>query len=840
MKGLWAASLLVLLPGLEWEGSRARWLRDLSSGDELHRADAVRGLADLPGEEVDAALAQALEDESSEVRRAAAGACEARALHACAATLAEWLDDPDARVRALAARVLGATGGSEDVPRLGRMLGDARPPVRREAVLGLEALGRATGDAAAVRALITALTDADPIVRERAATALAEIAGPAHERGTASTALLGLTRDEAPEVRVAALDALGLLEDPRASSAAVVALEDDVVEVRLAALRALTLAPSSIATPALVRAAEDDERTGRAALAALARTEGPGALDAIVAALSRPAAARSAEDALETRMLASEAARRETIAALAAALSRSATPDQTMRLATTAVRLSSRVSIAGLEPVLLSLLETQPTPALVEALGHTGSDAALVPVLAALGSDAPGMRTAGLSGLEGLAASGTLDGRALDPIVLVMGVLAEDERARAVPLVGAIHSERAVAWLLDRLEDPARAVRIAALVALRDRASSAGTERLARLLEDADAEVRGRAALALAGRAAAGAIDEATALLLAERLASDAPRDRPAILVVLGPLVRAMPEGSARERVRAAILLALASSDEELADAAALAIAASHDPALGRAAMESARGQGPTATARALRAVTTIDLPEARALAIESLGSLDPAVRCAALVTLGEIGGPSELDEIARRVSTLRFPDLATASFALARGTARHAPTATIAHAWEEMARSHDPYVRANVAVAATQRSALEVGGASALDWLAPSMPAVVRVAAAHWARASRAASSEGTRARIDAALAACAADVSQPALARACSVGASAGEPREADVIALGPGERPLPGRLVALRFADASVLVTYSDARARVRLERAPEGPLSLEAPESAVLVP
>lgn len=840
MEALWAASLLVLLPGLEWEGSRARWLRDLSEGDELHRADAVRGLADLPGEEVDAALAQALEDPSREVRRAAAAACEARALAACAATLAEWLDDSDARVRALAARALGATGDADDVPRLTRVLGDARPPVRREAVLGLATLGRGPGGSAAVHALVTALTDADPIVRERAATALAEIAGPAHERGTASTALLGLTRDEAPEVRVAALDALGALADPRASSAAIVALEDEVIEVRLAALRTLTRVPSSVATPALVRASEDDERTGRAALAALAQTEGRGALDAIVLALSRPAVARSAEDALETRMLASEEARREAITALAEAISHGTGPEQTSRLATAAVRLSSRVSIAGLERVLLERLEAQPSPALIEALGHTGSEVALVPVLAALASDAPGMRTAALSGLEGLVAAGMLDGRALDPIALVMGELEGDERARAVPLVGAVVSERAVAWLLERLDDPAREVRIAALVALRERASSAGTDRLARLLDDRDAEVRGRAALALASRARGNAIDEATATLLADRLASDEPRDRPALLVVLGPLVRAMSEGPARESVRAAIRLALASSDDELADAAALAVAASHDPALGRAALALARDAGPTAAARALRAVATIEEPEARAFALESLDALDPAVRCAALIVLGEIGGPAELDVVAQRSLSLRFPELAAASFALARGAARHAPSESVESAWRAMAGSHDPYVRANVAVAAAQRGATEIGGATALDWLAPSMPAVVRVAAARWALASREAASAPMRARIDAALAACAADVSQPALARACSVTAASSEPRDADVIALGADERPLPGRLVALRLSDASALVTYTDARGRVRLERAPEGPLTLEAPESAVLVP
>ena len=85
-----------------------------------------------------------------------------------------------------------------------------------------------------------------------------------------------------------------------------------------------------------------------------------------------------------------------------------------------------------------------------------------------------------------------------------------------------------------------------------------------------------------------------------------------------------------------------------------------------------------------------------------------------------------------------------------------------------------------------------------------------------------------------------CAADPTQPELAAVCASPALDAATSEAFVIALGRDGVPLAERLVALRFADGSALVTYADARGRVRLEEAPAGRVTLEAPESAVLAP
>ena len=829
-----SAALFVLLAGLEWEGSRARWLREVHEADEAHRIDALRGLGTLDGGDVDEAIASSLQDPSDDVRIEAAIACESRRLAACAAPISEWLGSSSLEVRAIAARVLGSVGSDADVPRLARMLGDARPQVRRAVVSGLGALG----GAAAVRALVSALSDADPGVRERAVSALGELGVPAGERTTAASAVISVVRDEAPEVRAAALDALGMLGDPRASAAATVGLDDDVVDVRLAAMRALTRVPSGIAVPALVRASHDDEREGRAALAALAHAPGEAARDALVDALQRPSVALGAEDALETRMRIDEASRTDIVRALAHAIETSGAADRTARLASTASRLSLHVSIAGLADALGAAYRTGGSPVVLEAFGRTGAEQALVPILDALASDAASTRSAALAGLEGLVGIRPPDGRILDPLTLAFPRLDESEQARAVGIVGGVRSERASQWLLARAASGSRAARIAALRALRSAAPTTATDTLLHAIEDADPEIRTRAALALATLAASEGIGEPARGQLAAWLSSDEPHDRQAILLALASTTR--EPGASHDATQLAILDALDATDPELADGAAAAIAISSDEGLRDAVIARLEEAGPVLRARGLRALEgpagrASDV--ARALALGSLDSSDARVTCAALATLSVIGDADAVDRIASLVPSFRFPENTAASFALARMAARGVRSDAMAPALATLATSHDPYVRANVALAAAHLGISSLGTVSPIDWLAEATHPIVRAAAARWAFAVRA-SIDG--ARVDALLASCAAHPTQPSLARACGAPALASDVADADLIAVDAASLPMPDRLVALRLADGSALVTYTDARGRLRLPGAPAGPLSLDAPESAVLVP
>ena len=828
-----SAALFVLLAGLEWEGSRARWLREVHDADEARRIDALHGLATLDGSDVDEAIAASLQDRADDVRIEAALACEARRLAACAAPLSEWLGSTSLEVRAIAARVLGSVGSDADVPRLARMLGDARPQVRRAAVSGLGALG----GAAAVRALVSALTDADPGVRERAVSALGELGTAAGERTMAASAAISVVRDEAPEVRAAALDALGALGDARTSAAATVGLDDDVVDVRLAAMRALTRVPSAIAVPALVQASHDDEREGRAALAALARAPGESALDALVDALQRPSVALGAEDALESRMRIDETSRAEIVRALARAIETSPSGDRTARLASTASRLSLHVSIAGLEDALGAAYRTTGSPVVLEALGRTGAEDALVPILDALASDATSTRSAALAGLEGLVAVRPADGRILDPLTLAFPRLDESEQARAVTIVGGVRSERASEWLLARVASGSRAARIAALRALRPETPASATDVLMHAIEDADSEVRTRAALALAALGASEGIRDEARGQLAAWLSSDAPYDRQAILLALAPTTR-WP-GATRAAAQLAILAAFDANDPELADGAAAAIAISGDDALRSAVIARFHDAGPVQRARVLRALESSGpgSEDALALALGSLDSSDARVTCAALATLSVIGDAAAVDRIAALASSMRFPENAAASFALARIAARGVRSDAMVTALAALAVSHDPYVRANVALATTHLGLSSIGAVSPIDWLAETAHPIVRAAAARWAFAVRA-SVDG--ARVDALLASCAAHPTQPSLARACSAPAIGSDVADVDLVAVDAASMPMPDRLVALRLADGSALVTYTDARGRVRLPDAPAGFLSLDAPESAVLVP
>ncbi len=831
---------VLLLAGFEWEGRAARLHQDLQSRDEDTRIEAVRQLARLSGSDVDDALVGALGDASFDVRFEVARACRVRRLAACAPGLREWLEGADPDARAMALRSLGAVGTAEDVPRLGRALGDARATVRRAAVEGLAELD----EPSALGPLVRALDDSDPIVRTTAATALGARAVSASalpptsaaDRAAAVTALLGRTRDDAPEVRVVALEALGAFGDPRSVGAALLALADDVEDVRLAALALLARVPSAAANAALGELAAEDGRIGRAAVAALARTPSDAAIDALVTALGRPPVSRAAEEALAERASVDETERVRVVTRLAAQIDEARAGAPLAVLARAAGHIAEHASIAELSSSLLSSLGRGTEPSVLEALGATGSEAALVPLLAALGSEDASIRVAALGGLEAWTRIRTPDGRMLDPIAAAIPLLADDQRARAIGLVARVPGERADAILVVALRDPARGARLAALCALRERERSVAEDLLVGLLDDSDAEIRAHAALALARSAGA-----ATAEVLARRVAGDDAVDRQAVLTALGPIaLRLRAEGGHDEtlgRVRAAFLLALDAEDPGLADAAAFAVAASEDASMAPELAARLAGAGPSERARLARALGPLDHERAREALRELARGDDPVAATVALAQLGETGGPVEAAALLEQAGTLRFPASAAASFALARFAARGVLDRSAVAALCALAGSHDPHVRANVAVALARLSITECAdGPTPLAWLAPSAPPLVRFAAVRWAGAVGSAQESAATARV---LADCARDVTQPTIARACASPSMPDGVEDADVVAYGLTGHRLASRLVALLFDDGSVLVTYADSVGHVRLARAPRGPMTLHAPESAPLM-
>lgn len=249
--------------------------------------DGLSGARPSPAsEEISlAALVRALDDPEAAVRAAAASALAKAGAQAQTASpaLVARLRDPDENVRLRAADalvVIGPTAAS--LPQLIRMLEGEAAPVRAVAARVVAAMGPAGRDA--VPSLTAALGEPDDVTRTAAAVALAQI-GP--EARTAVPALLAVMA--APgDARFRAVEAVGLIRDPRAVAALCRALGDSNADMRWQAARALGRVgpPARSCAPALLRALDDASSDVRmAAVRALPRLGVP--RDQLLPALDR-------------------------------------------------------------------------------------------------------------------------------------------------------------------------------------------------------------------------------------------------------------------------------------------------------------------------------------------------------------------------------------------------------------------------------------------------------------------------------------------------------------------------------------------------------------------------
>ncbi|MDZ5457967.1 HEAT repeat domain-containing protein [Azohydromonas lata] len=214
------------------------------------RAEAARALAGWDDADVVEALAQALTDEAA-VREAAAQALAELRDPATAAGLVQHAWHADAFTCAAALRGLRELRlDTAAAPALAAL---QRPegPVRREAIGVLGWLRHALALPLLAR---TAVEDADAEVR-RAATGALGLAGP-DELAVVLPALLAALNDATWPVREEAATTLGKLrpEDPAAIRALCASMEDDYWQVRLRAARALGRLRSRDALPVLTEA----------------------------------------------------------------------------------------------------------------------------------------------------------------------------------------------------------------------------------------------------------------------------------------------------------------------------------------------------------------------------------------------------------------------------------------------------------------------------------------------------------------------------------------------------------------------------------------------------------
>lgn len=186
------------------------------------------------------------------------------------------LDSEDPCVRRTAAKMLGHSTMTDDA--MAALLDGPTPRAREAALL---AIGEAERPGSRQR-VERELRGDDAAIVAMAAWALGELEDRA-SIGPLEDAL----RHDAPRVRMTAAWALGMIEDPKAVPALLRALDDREVMVRWAVVDAFGDIESREAAGALERVvrSQDDRRVRLAAIEALGNIEDPGSVDALAAVL---------------------------------------------------------------------------------------------------------------------------------------------------------------------------------------------------------------------------------------------------------------------------------------------------------------------------------------------------------------------------------------------------------------------------------------------------------------------------------------------------------------------------------------------------------------------------
>ncbi len=228
------------------------------------------------------AARDALADPDARVRRVAAHLLGDLGPQDAEELLISCLRDDDAGVRANAIASLARSGSMQALPAILGCADDPDTSVRRATVEAVTALGTTDESAAAI--LRSLVHDADLIVRTRAAAALVT-------RGldpSAITTLRELARSDADEVRSSALRSMRGLHAPGLVDVALEGMSDPVAAVRAEAAWALASLDPDRALDPLVEALADEQPLVRAAVAHALGTIGPPAVGAVAGSLTAP------------------------------------------------------------------------------------------------------------------------------------------------------------------------------------------------------------------------------------------------------------------------------------------------------------------------------------------------------------------------------------------------------------------------------------------------------------------------------------------------------------------------------------------------------------------------
>ena len=312
----------------------------------------------------------------------------------------------------------------------------------------------------------------------------------AQQRDTAVPALLSVLKDENATVRLAAVQSLGSLEDPRAVDALVQALRTDTdARVREAAAEALGEIDSPRAVAGLIAALGSEKVTAvRAKIAwALGEIDDARAVEALGAAVRDPEAEVRRQVVWALGELESAAAVPMLIPAL-----KDADVETRKQAAWALGEIGDKDAIEALTPVTKDA-DAEVRKQAVEALGNMEDKRALPALEAAVRDANVEVRR------EAIEAIGQLDDLKSAPPALIAALKDDDHEVRksAAEALGNLEDEAAVPALVPLTRDADVEVKRAAVEALSSIGGVRAIEVMAGLLKDDDPEIRKLAAEAL-------------------------------------------------------------------------------------------------------------------------------------------------------------------------------------------------------------------------------------------------------------------------------------------------------------------------------------------------------
>jgi HEAT repeat protein/beta-lactamase regulating signal transducer with metallopeptidase domain len=333
---------------------------------------------------------------------------------------------------------------------------------------------------------------APPAKQSATSEAEAPAQAQAQSRGgdTAVPALLSVVNDENAAVRLAAVQALGQLSDPRAIDALVQAVRNDAdARVREAAAEALGEIDSPRAVPGLIAAlASEKVAAVRAKVAwALGEIDDPRAVEALGAAVRDPEVQVRREVVWALGELEAPAAVPMLIPAL-----RDSDVETRKRAAEALGQLESADAIDALSAATKDG-NAEVRQEAVEALGEIGDRRALPALNAAVGDAEVEVRR------QAVSAVGNLEDLESVPPALLTALRDQDREVRkaAAEALGQLEDEAAVPALIPLTRDANGEVKRAAVEALASIGGAQAIEVMAALLKDDDPEIRKLAAQAL-------------------------------------------------------------------------------------------------------------------------------------------------------------------------------------------------------------------------------------------------------------------------------------------------------------------------------------------------------